>query len=168
MANEFGIADAKIIAKRLAEEIKTSSDNTQEKEDLVSMINMLINMPNLLKEKLAIEGAIGKNRDKLTKFENDVKREEEETAVILARLRQHVLDSETHASEIEKSNSAEIKQMQIEHGDILSEERNKAKAQIDSIHKGVEDETARAALVRTELGKMEAKLNAFKDTVAGM
>jgi len=168
MANEFGIADAKTIAKRLEAEIKDSTENTEEKEDLVGMINMLINMPNLLKEKKTLESAISKNRGILTQLEEKVEKEELEADAMIGVLRKKVLSEETNLAETEQRCQAQLKQMANDHEKMLTEARKKAKDEIGAIRQSVQEERDASALVKTELDKMEAKLAAFKTTVANM
>jgi hypothetical protein len=168
MINEAAIRNAKEVVSRLNKEIKESTEDTQEKEDLAGILNVVINMPNLLKEQKQLNDAIGRSRDTLTSLEDDVKKEKGETAVMLSSLRKTVLDEETHVSDVKQEKAKELEIMAVEHGKTLSDERSKMEAGIKIMQDRGAAEKKKYDDMKTELGAMEAKLKTFKSTVASM
>lgn len=166
--SEFGVADAKLIAKRLEEEIKDSSDNTQEKEDLVGLINILINMPNLLNEKKKLDDAISKNRGILKGLEETVDSKEKEAGDRIAELNKQVLASETNLSNVVRDNNAKIQENTIDTDGEVSAYKEKGEGKKRAINREVQEAEEMRDKIITKTAAAESRLKLFQENVAKM
>ncbi len=166
--SEFGIADAKTIAKKLEESIKNSTDNTQENEDLLGLINVLLNMPNLLREKKTLDNAISKNRGILDTIEAEVSRETIAADSRIKELKAQVLAEEARLTDVANETNQSIREITERHNIVIDKETIRATEEIKVIRNKVKVEEEELASITSETDAAKARLKIFQENVAKM
>jgi len=164
----FKIEDAQKVLDRLKTEIGDSEKWRTEKEELVGLLSMVVNMPNLIKENKTLETAINKNRTMLTAIEDEVTEKK-----IWSKGRHKVLDAEVLASETrvteEGNNAAQaIADIKDNLDNQTQEYQANAGKQMRECDDQIKDKKEELSRITGECDAAENRLRLFKENVASI
>lgn len=165
---EFNIEDVKKVLGNLREEIADSAGKRDAKESLASVLAVVVNTPDLLRENEKLGEAIDKNRKALTDIEADVSRETMSADTRIKELKAQVLTAETNLTRVERQIEFKIKELDVATEDILAKKRQVALEESSKIDEGVREKQKELDAITTKTDAAEARLKVFKENVARM
>lgn len=165
---EFNIADVKKVLEKLKLEIVDSVYKQDAKEDLVSVLEVVVNTPNLLKENDKLAVAILKKRTELGDIEAMVDREAAIANTRMQELKEHVLAEETETAmrqgEEQSKRQDNIKETDREvnrYKEIGEEKKGEIAREVAEAKEKLDN-------ITTETDAAQARLKLFKENVANM
>jgi len=163
---EFKIENAEAVLVRLKAEVGDSEKWRKEKEELIGLLSIMVNMPNLLKEKDTIDKAIDKNRTLLTDVEAEVSEKKEWAKERKSALDKEILGHETRVTVSKRDADSIIADTQDNLNEQVKAFQANAGGQMREAQEKVDAKKEELARITEECDAAENRLRLFKENVA--
>jgi len=168
MPNTLDIADARKVLNELKKEIASSEEETSEKEELAGLLEIVVKMPDLIREKENIDKAITKNRHLMEDAQRKLADKTKEVDKRMSAIENELVSAETNLTKAQANSRAKIKEAREDSADEVNRIKASAEAEKADIRVKVKDEIKLLEKAKGETDTIKAELRQFKVKVAEM